>query len=178
LRETKSRTPRLTDDFVAAVRREMAERGFALAATLQFFDRALLRKLREARMVLRPGSKRWERFPQLARYADWLGQLLARALPEEGVSLAALEYRHEPAGLADDEVDRLHADGSYLRTVYTPFGPSTIYRDNGVEQPVPHGQTLLMTAQDRARAVRLPCTLHRRPGPGPEQAVIVCTFTP
>src|SRR5262249_47243085 len=30
----------------------------------------------------------------------------------------------------------------------------------------------------RARAVHMPCTLHRRPGAGPERAVIVCSFEP
>jgi hypothetical protein len=35
-----------------------------------------------------------------------------------------------------------------------------------------------MTAQNRARALRIPCTLHRRPGAGPERAVVVCSFEP
>ena len=43
---------------------------------------------------------------------------------------------------------------------------------------MPDGHTLLMTALGRARAVRLPCTLHRRPGAGPERAVVVCSFEP
>jgi len=36
----------------------------------------------------------------------------------------------------------------------------------------PDGQTLLMTAMDRARVVGVPCTLHRRPGAGPEHDAI------
>src|SRR5262249_25537648 len=51
-------------------------------------------------------------------------------------------------------------------------------RDGDAQRPVPRGQTLLMTAMDRARALGVPCTLHRRPGPGPERAVIVCSFEP
>jgi hypothetical protein len=107
-----------------------------------------------------------------------LEALLAEALPEEAVSLDSLEFRHEPAGSEDRTVDRLHADGSYVRSVWTLYGPPTIYRDGKVERPVPDGQTLLMTAMGRARAVRRPCTLHRRPGAGPERAVIVCSFKP
>ena len=84
----------------------------------------------------------------------WLEGLLGAALPEEAVSLASLEFRHEPAGLEDPEVDRLHADGSYIRSVCTLYGPGTVYRDGREERPVPDGQTLLMTAMDRARAVR------------------------
>jgi hypothetical protein len=86
--------------------------------------------------------------------------------------------RHEPAGAEDKEVDKLHADGSYLRSVYTVYGPTTIYRDGKLEHAVPSEQTLLMTAIDRARAMRIRCTLHRRPGAGPERAVIVCSFEP
>ena len=56
------------------------------------------------------------------------------------------------------------------------YGPTTVYRDGRAERSVPDGQTLLMTAQDRTKAVRVPCTLHRRPGAGPERAVIVCSF--
>src|SRR5262249_24485482 len=82
------------------------------------------------------------------------------------------------AGIVDEEVDRLHMDGSYIRTVHTLYGPTTIYREGKEEWPVPDGQTLLMTAQNRTRAVRVPCTLHRRPGPGPDRAVLVCSFEP
>jgi hypothetical protein len=104
--------------------------------------------------------------------------LLGQALPEEAVSLAALEYRHEQAGFLDPEVDRLHADGSYIRSVLTLYGLTTIYRDDDTEKPVPAEQTLLMTAQGRARAIGVPCTLHRRPERGPERAVIVGSFEP
>jgi hypothetical protein len=69
-------------------------------------------------------------------------------------------------------------DGSYIRAVYTLFGPSTVYLDGDAERSVPCGPTLLMTALERCKATGLPCTLHRRPGSGPERAVIVCSFAP
>jgi hypothetical protein len=156
----------------------MAGRGFALVDTPPLFDDRLLTRLRERRTVLPFHDRRWWQLPQLAHYACWLEGLLAEALPEEEVSLASLEFRHEPAGSEDREVDRLHADGSYVRSVCTLYGPATIYRDGGVERPVPGGQTLLMTALDRARPVGMPCTLHRRPGAGPERAVVVGSFAP
>lgn len=168
--------PRLTGPSVGGVRQDMMGRGFALVDTPPCFGDDLLLRTKKMRTVLPADDKRWWRFPPLARYACWLEALLGAALPEEAVSLTSLEVRHEPAGSVDVEVDRLHADGSYLRSVWTLYGPATIYRDNRVERPVPDGQTLLMTALDRARAVRLPCTLHRRPGAGPERAVIVCSF--
>jgi hypothetical protein len=90
----------------------------------------------------------------------------------------ALEFRHERPGAVDKEVDKLHADGSYIRSVYTLCGLTTVYRDGDAQLSVPRGQTLLMTAMNRARALGLPCTLHRRPGAGPERAVIVCSFEP
>jgi hypothetical protein len=152
--------------------------GFALVRTPAFFDADLFLRLKRGRTVLPPDSKRWWKFPQLARYACWLEQLLAEALPEEGVYLVSLEHRHEPAGSEDREVDRLHADGSYIRSVLTLYGPTTVYREEGEEHSVPEGQTLLMTAQERTRARRVSCTLHRRPGAGPERAVIVCSFEP
>lgn len=152
--------------------------GFALVETPPFFADGRLLRLRKRRTVLPSDDRRWRRFPQLARYACWLEALLEEALPEEAVSLASLEFRHEPADVVDHQVDRLHADGSYLRSVCTLYGPATIYRDGDIERSVPDGQTLLMTALGRARAVRLPCTLHRRPGAGPERAVIVCSFEP
>jgi hypothetical protein len=138
----------------------------------------LVRKLLRGRTVLSSHSNRWGNFPELAGYACWLEELLGLALPEEAVALASLEFRHEPAGLVDPEVDRLHADGSYLRAVYTLAGPTTIYREGRVERSVPEGQTLLMTAIERARAVGLPCTLHRRPSSPEERALIVCSFGP
>lgn len=175
---TKLRLSRSTGPRIDKLRRDMSGPGFGLVDTPPFFDDGLLVRLRRQRTVLLAPDKRWVRFPQLARYACWLELLLSEALPEEGVSLTALEYRHELAFSVDHEVDRLHADGSYIRSVYTLFGAATIYRDGGVERSVPHGQTLLMTAMARARAIRLPCTLHRRPGAGPERAVIVCSFEP
>lgn len=156
----------------------MTGAGFALVDTPTCVGDDLLLRMKRTRTVLAAHDKRWWRFPPLARYSCWLEALLGEALPEEAVSLTSLEFRREPAGSEDLEVDRLHADGSYLRSVWTLYGPATIYRDKGVERPVPDRQTLLMTAMDRARSVRLPCTLHRRPGAGPERAVIVCSFEP
>jgi hypothetical protein len=152
--------------------------GFALVDTPSFFDDELIHCLSSPRMEFYSDDKRWWRFPDLARYACWLETLLESALLEEAVSVAYLDFRHEPAGFEDQEVDHLHADGSYIRSVYTLFGPTTIYRDQGVERSVPEGQTLLMTARDRTKAIRRPCTLHRRPGAGPERALIVCSFEP
>ena len=170
--------PRLRGSRVSGVRHDLSGRGFALVDTPPFFDAELLLRLNRARTVLPPDSKRWWRFPPLAWYACWLETLLREALPEEAVSLDSLEFRHEPADSEDQQVDRLHADGSYLRSVCTLYGPATIYRDGSGERSVPDGHTLLMTALGRARAVGLPCTLHRRPGAGPERAVLVCSFEP
>jgi hypothetical protein len=174
----KLRLPRLSDTFVGGVRRDMLGRGFSLVSTPALLDEDLRVRLNRRRMVLPYHGKLWLKLPRLARYACWLEELLARALPEEPVSLAALELRHEPAGSVDEDVDQLHADGSYIRSVLTLYGPTTLYWDGDAEWPVPSGQTLLMTAQDRARAVGVPCTLHRRPGAGPERAVIVCSLAP
>lgn len=172
------RTSRPTGKCVGGMRSDLLGRGFTLVDTPPFFDAGLFLRLRRTRTVLPAHGKRWWKFPQLARYACWLERLLGEALPEEAVALADLESRHEPAGSEDEEVDRLHADGSYLRAVHSPYGPTTVYRDGEAERPVPSGQTLLMTALERARALRVPCTLHRRPGAGPERAVIVCSFEP
>ena len=160
------------------IRREMLARGFALVETLRFFDEGLCRRLTKNTLTLPFHSNRWWKIPELAHYACWLERLLVQALPEESASLATLEFRHERAGSVDEEVDKLHADGSYLRSVYALYGPTTIYRDGDAERAVPCGQTLLMTALDRARPVGVPCTLHRRPGAGLERAVIVCSFAP
>ncbi len=160
------------------LRQEMLGRGFALVDTPPPLDAGLPRGRRKSRLTLPRGCPRWRKYPGLARYAGWLEDLLGQALPDEGVGLRALEYRHERAGLVSEEVDGLHADGGYIRSVYTLFGPATLYREQGTERPVPAGQTLLMTAQDRTRAMRVRCTLHRRPGAGPERAVIVCSFAP
>jgi hypothetical protein len=151
----------------------MLQQGFTLLGT-PLFDPDRSRTVKKSRITLRCHSKRWWRFAHLARYACWLEEVLADALPEEDVSLTELELRHERAGL----VDGLHADGSYIRSVWTLYGPTTIYRDGRTERSVPDGQTLLMTAQDRTRARRVRCTLHRRPGAGAERAVIVCSFEP
>jgi hypothetical protein len=169
---------RLGDKFVGGVRQEMLGRGFTLVDTPRFFDEDLFLRLKRSNTVLRFHSKRWWTFRQLARYGCWLERQLTQALPEESLCLAALEFRREPAGFVDNEVDQLHADGSYIRSVYTLYGLPTIYREGRAELPVPAGQSLLMTAMDRARARRVPCTLHRRPGAGPARAVIVGSFEP
>jgi hypothetical protein len=171
-------TPRLSGKFVGEVRLEMRGRGFALVDTPHFFDDSSFLGFKRSTTLRSSHINRWRGFPELARHGGWLERLLGMALPEESLCLAALEFRHEPADSEDQEVDRLHADGSYLRSVCTLYGPTTIYRDGRAEWSVPCGQTLLVTAMDRARALGLPCTLHRRPGAGPERAVIVCSFEP
>jgi hypothetical protein len=168
----------MTDKLVGGVRQDMAGRGFALVATPPLVNDALCLKLKRDRTVLEYHSKQWVKFRPLARYGWWLECLLGRALPEESVSLASLEFRHETAGSVDEEVDRLHVDGSYIRSTCTLYGRATIYRCGRTELPVPDGQTLFITAMDRARALRVPCTQHRRPGAGPERAIIVCSFEP
>jgi hypothetical protein len=170
--------PRLTGPCAGRVRLEMLERGFTLVDTPRFFDPSQFRRFRRSWTERSLHGKRGDSLPALVRYGGWLERLLAEALPEETLALAAVEFRYEPAGYENAEVDRLHADRAYLRSVYTLYGPATLYRDGRVERPVPDGQTLLMTAQDRTRAVGLPCTLHRRPGAGPERAVIVGSFVP
>jgi hypothetical protein len=170
--------PRPDSQIVGRVRLRMMGRGFDFVPTPAVLDDVLLREVRTGRMVLYVDSGRWWKFPRLAGYGCWLERLLDAALPEEQLRLRELELRHEPAGSEDEKIDRLHADGSYLRSVCTLYGPTTIYRDGGKELSVPSGHTLLMTAMDRARAMRLRCTLHRRPGLGPERAVIVCSFEP
>jgi hypothetical protein len=152
--------------------------GFTLLETPRLIEMELLVTSKGRTTTLPGDCKRWWAFPKLARYACWLEMMLCNALPEELVSLTALEFRHEPAGYEDKTVDTLHADGSYIRSVHSIYGPTTIYRHGKTEEPVPPGQTLLMTATARARAVGVHCTLHRRPGPGPERAVIVCSFEP
>jgi hypothetical protein len=168
--------PRLSGPLVGGVRRDMQGRGFALVNVAPPGGDGLALRLPRRRTVLPSDSPRWWQFPELARYACRLEALLARALPEEAVCLAEMEFRREPAGLVDEEVDRLHADGSYVRSVASLYGPGTVYRDGRTERSVPRGQTLLMTALSRARARGVPCTLHRRPGAGPERAVVVGSF--
>jgi hypothetical protein len=174
---TQVEMPGLTGNEIRRVRLEMLGRGFAAVATPSFCDDGLLRAVK-SRPLLPTHGTRWWKVPQIARYSRWLECLLGRALPEEFLRLLDLDLRQEPAGFGDEQVDKLHADGSYLRSVCTLYGPSTIYRDGDAEFSVPPGDTLLMTAFDRARAIGVRCTLHRRPGTGPERAVIVCSFEP
>lgn len=173
LEKTRSLT-----ELVGPVRQGMQGPGHCCVEAPCLFDRGQHGQLRRHRTILSPDSPQWHRFPELARYVCWLEALLGEALPQECLGLASLEHRHERAGLVDEAVDRLHADGSYVRAVYTLYGRPTLYRDGTNERPVPDGQTLLMTAMSRARALRIPCTLHRRPGPGPARALIVCSFEP
>jgi hypothetical protein len=170
--------PRLRGKIIGRFRLEMMGRGFTLVDTPTFFDEGVVLRSKKIRMVVPFNINRCWKFPELVRYGCWLEAMLGKALPEESLSLATLEFRHECAGSVDEAVDRLHADGSYIRSVYTQYGPTTIYRDGKEEKSVPSGQTLLMTAMNRARALGRPCTLHRRPGAGSERAVIVCSFEP
>ena len=163
-----------TDRVTRAVRLGMLERGLALVDAPQFFGPYL--GWRKSTTLLPVSGKGLWRHQELYRYGRWLESLLKKALPEEFPCLVAVEFRYEQAGDLNHEVDRLHADGSYIRSVCTLYGMGTIYRDRGAEWPVPCGQTLLMTAMLRAKQVGLPCTLHRRPGAGPERTVIVCSF--
>jgi hypothetical protein len=141
------------DQHTDLVRLAMTTRGFALVDTPPFFDVELFLRLKRRRTVVLPHGRRCRQFPQLVRYGSWLEALLGAALPEEAVALESVELRHEPQGFADPEVDRLHADGPYVRSVLTLYGPATIYRDGKSELPVPAGQTLLMTAFGRASGV-------------------------
>lgn len=168
------RMPWVAGKLVGTTRLEMLARGFTLVDTPRCFRDGRLLKMKKSMMLKLSDCNR--QLPELARYGCWLQRLIQDALPEERVSLAILEFRYEAASHADKQVDRLHADGSYIRSVYTLYGPSTIYRDGKVEWPVPDDQTLLMTAIERARARHVPCTLHRRPGRGFERAIIVCSF--
>ena len=170
--------PRPSGEIVAWVRQEMLERGFTRVDTPSLpFDRLFL-GWKETETAFPLTDKRWEKIPQFARCGCWLEELLHVALPEEALVLVAMEYRQEPAGYADKVVDRLHADGSYVRSVCTLYGPPTVYRDGKAEVTMPPKQTLLMTAMERARTLRVPCTLHRRPGAAPKRGVIVCSLEP
>jgi hypothetical protein len=170
--------PRRAGTLVGAVRADLLGRGFTLVSAPRAFDGGLLVRLGRVRTSLRFDSDRWWKYPELARYACWLESLLAEALPEESAALAALEFRHEPAGFVDRLTERLHADGGYLRAVFAPRGPTTVYWEEDAERPVPAGQTLVMTASDRTRALGVPCTLHRRPAAEVERALVVCSFGP
>jgi hypothetical protein len=125
LRETL-RTTLPINPRIGSVRLELLDRGFTLVDTPPFFDDGLFRRLKRGKTVLAFHSRRWWKYPSLARYGCWLEGLQAEALPEESVSLAALAFRHEPGGSEDQEVDRLHADGPYIRSVFTPYGPTTV----------------------------------------------------
>jgi hypothetical protein len=138
--QAEIRTPRLTGQSAGAVRLDMLEGGFSLVDTPWFFDDGLFRRLQRRRTSLQFHCKRWWRFPQLAHYAYWMECLLDQALPDELLSLTTLEFRHEEAGSVDSEVDRLHADGSYIRSVCTLYGPTTVYRDRKSELLVPSGK--------------------------------------
>jgi hypothetical protein len=176
--QTKVLRLRRTGGDVGEARRDLLGRGFTVVQTPPLNDDGLLVRLKRRRTVLPFHCPRWWKYPSLARHGLWLEQWLDEVLPREDLCLAYLEFRREPADSVDPEADRLHIDGSYLRSVCTLFGPTTVYRDGDVERSTPCGQTLLLTARDRARALGVPCTLHRRPGPGPERAVIVCSFEP
>jgi hypothetical protein len=169
---------RPSQQLVDQTRAAMLRPGFCLVRSPWFFNERLLQRLPRRRLLLRVQDKLRQRYPELAHYGAWLAQLLLLALPEEEARLVTLEYRYEPAGSEDEEVDRLHADGSYIRAVYNLCGSATVYRHEGVETAVPASHTLLMTAQQRTRARRISSTLHRRPGAGPERAVLVCSFEP
>src|SRR5947208_1321406 len=100
------RMPRRIGTHVGSVRRDMLGRGFTLVDTPRFFD-GLRPRLRKS-WTMRPfHCRRWWKFPALTEYGCWLEQLLIEALPDEMLALAALEFRHEPAGYVDEEVDRL-----------------------------------------------------------------------
>jgi hypothetical protein len=170
--------PQPNSKCIGSVRLDMLVRGFSLVSTPSFFDDDLFPRLTRRKTVLSYHAKRWWKYPQLARYACWLERLLNGALPEEHLALAYLEFRNEPAGYTEFIVDRLHVDGSYIRSVCTLDGPTTIYQDGSEERSVPQGQTLLMTAIERSRVLDIPGTLHCRPGAGPERTVIVCSFEP
>ena len=160
------------------MRREMQARGFAVVPTPRFFELGLLLRMKGQTTVLPWDCKKWWTFSQLARHAYWLEALVGKALPDELLALARVEFRHEPKGTEDKTVDTLHVDGSYIRSVCTLYGPTTVYRDGKEEKSVPAGETLLLTAMARARALGVHATLHKRPGVGPERAVIVCSFEP
>jgi hypothetical protein len=168
--------PPLAEYVVRAVRQDMLDRGFALVKTprcIGGFGPSRLNRSIALRSLARD-----DKFPALTRYGLWAESLIRNLLPEEHVCLTALELRHEAANHTDKQVDRLHADGSYIRSLYTLSGPSTVYRDRKTEQSVPAGNTIFMTAIGRARTMGVPCTLHRRPGRGMERTIIVCSFEP
>ena len=151
-------------------------RGFSLVDTPPFFGDGLPSVLVSTGWCYRSKTSVGGRSPELARYTFWLETILVEALPEESLCMTSVEFRHEPAGLEDREVDRLHADGSYLHSVWTLYGPATIYRDGRIEKPVPNGQTLLMTAIESCRkpfARALPCTgVRSKTGAGGDRLLV------
>jgi hypothetical protein len=167
----------LPDKLVTQVRSEMMTRGFTLLRVPMSPDNLHPGRINKS-ILLSFHTKRWWKFPQWARYACWLERLLLDALPQESARLVSLELRQETAGCVDQEVDGWHADGSYIRSVFSPHGRSTLYLDDGIAHPVPAGMILLMTAAGRTRVRRVHCTLHRRPGLDPERAVTVGSFEP
>jgi hypothetical protein len=155
------------------VRIDMRVPGFHILDTLRLAESIpLITRTIELPM----GCRQWRKFPQLARYALWVESLLQQALPEELICLDRLEYRIEAANSQEPDVDQWHVDGSYVRSACTVQGMSTIVLHQEIERAIPLKQTLLMTAMGRGRSLRIPCTLHRRPGAGPARAVIVCSF--
>ncbi len=68
---TEYRLPLLTKPVAEEVRLEMVERGFALVDTPAFCDAGLVLRLKRQKTVLPYHSKRWWKFPQLARYGCW-----------------------------------------------------------------------------------------------------------
>ena len=168
--------PPLGEYAAQAARQEMLDRGFALVKTPRCVANCSSARLNGS-VTLRSLTRDC-RFPALTRYGLWAESLIRNALPEEYVCLTALELRHEAASHTDKQIDRLHADGSYIRSVFTLHGPSTIYRAGKTQRSVPFGTTIFMTAIGRARTIGVPCTLHRRPGRRMERTVIVCSFKP
>ncbi len=158
----------------------MMGRGFALVPTPLCPGDHLLKELKGARTAPRPGSKRWSRFPHLHRYRCWLERLLVQALPEETLRLVDLDVRHEPAGSANPLVDKLHADGLYVRSVWTLYGPTTIYRDGRAEPLRPARPNFVDDGHGPRKGTR--SALHAPPpsrrGTGTSRdRVLVCEFT-
>jgi hypothetical protein len=159
-----------------SLRAQMHGPGYASVSgpSVQISD--VLSRGKKNRVLTPFGSRQTLRFPELAQYGLWLESLVQEALWEEGLQLHSLEYRFEREGLADETVDKIHVDGGYIRSVYSLLGQPTVFMAAKEEQVVSPGQTFVMTAFERARQVRVPCTLHRRPGGNSERALIVCTF--
>jgi hypothetical protein len=171
-----NRNPEVIEEPGCALRARMRREGFALVTTPPIRLSPTLIRGRKNRVLTSLDSRCSWRFPELVNYGEWLQRLIQQTLPEERLQLGTLEFRFERGGLVDKEVDRIHADGGYIRSLHLLWGLSTFYRNGKIEQIVPKGQTLLMTAMDRARKLHVPCTLHRRPEANSERALIVCSF--